>query len=122
MSMRLRPPRGPGQAPHAWFVAIVIAGSAALGGVVFSRQHTALPEHSISERPIQVPTDGYSSSQACKGCHPSQYATWHGSFHRTMTQVADASSVRASFDDVRVTDVQGNPMRLSRKGDEFSAE
>src|SRR5690242_13195323 len=32
--------------------------------------------------------DGYVSSQKCQACHPGQYASWHQSFHRTMTQFA----------------------------------
>lgn len=28
------------------------------------------------------------TSNACRGCHPEQYASWHASYHRTMTQSA----------------------------------
>src|SRR4051812_38593332 len=38
-------------------------------------------------RPIQVRVDGYRSSDGCRACHPSQYASWHASYHRTMTQL-----------------------------------
>lgn len=38
----------------------------------------------------------YVSSAACRSCHPSEYASWHRSFHRTMTQTATPDVVRAS--------------------------
>ena len=80
------------------------------------------PEAAVEYRPIEVAEDGYVSSETCRACHPSQYATWHGSFHRTMTQVATPESVRADFDGVVVEAVHGRPMRLQRRGDEFWAE
>ena len=46
-------------------------------------------------RPIAVPADKYISSGTCRSCHPSNYASWYGSFHRTMTQVANSSTVVA---------------------------
>src|SRR5262245_5400178 len=59
-----------------------------------------VPEAEVANRPIQVPADGYTSSRACQACHPSQYASWHRSYHRTMTQVATPQTVAARFDDV----------------------
>ncbi len=81
-----------------------------------------VPEAAIEYRPIEVGEDGYVTSESCRACHPSQYATWHGSFHRTMTQVATPESVRADFDGVVVDAVHGRPMHLARRGDEFWAE
>ncbi|MEE2788907.1 MAG: cytochrome c3 family protein, partial [Myxococcota bacterium] len=40
----------------------------------------------------------YSSSRACRACHPSQYDSWHRSYHRTMTQPASPAAVLAPFD------------------------
>ena len=40
----------------------------------------------------------YTSSKACKSCHPSQYATWYRSYHRTMTQPASETAILAPFD------------------------
>ena len=36
----------------------------------------------------RAPTAATSSSDACRACHPSEYASWHRSYHRTMTQPA----------------------------------
>ena len=100
----------------------VITASAALGIAAVANHTPATLESAITNRPIQLPEDGFVSSQACKACHPAQYETWYESFHRTMTQVADPATVQTSFDDVTVTDVPGRPMRLERRGDEFWAE
>jgi Cytochrome c552 len=81
-----------------------------------------VPERAIADRPIQIAQNGYASSQACQACHPGQYATWHASYHRTMTQVAAPETVVASFERVRVDAVDGRPMFLARRGRELWAE
>ncbi len=96
--------------------------SATLGWSIHSARGTAVPDAQIKYRPVQVPDGGYVSSDTCRACHPSQYASWHRSFHRSMTQVATPDTVTASFDGVRVTDVPGNPIALERRGNEFWAE
>jgi Cytochrome c552/Cytochrome c554 and c-prime len=81
-----------------------------------------IQERDVAGRPIQMPTDGYASSQTCRACHPSQYASWHGSYHRTMTQVATRDTVTASFDGVTVDAVPGEPIVLEQRGQELWAE
>lgn len=34
---------------------------------------------------------------ACRGCHPGAFASWHATFHRTMTQRAEGEAVLAPF-------------------------
>jgi hypothetical protein len=80
-----------------------------------------LSEASVPDRPIQIATDAYVSSDTCRACHPSQYATWRASYHRTMTQVATPETVVATFDHVVVTEVPGDPIELERRGSEFWA-
>lgn len=99
-----------------------IGAATAFGYELLGRRAGARPEHAIPDRPIQVRTDGYVASSACQACHPSQYASWHASFHRTMTQVATPESIVADFDGVTVTDVPGRPMRLEVSGRELWAE
>jgi cytochrome c552 len=103
------------------FLPILLLASA-IGLLAFAVREPTVPEPRVTNRPIQVAEQGYASSQACRGCHPSQYDTWHASYHRTMTQVAGPETVRASFDGVTVADVHGRPMRLERRGREFWAE
>ena len=71
------------------------------------------------DRPVQVPGDRYVSSQTCRACHPSQYASWHASYHRTMTQVATPESVAAGFDGVRV---DAGAMSLTQRNGQLWAE
>lgn len=107
--------------PSAPALALLLASTAlAVAALVY--REPVISEHRITNRPIQVEQDGYVSSETCKACHPSQYETWHGSFHRTMTQVATPATVRANFDGAQVADVHGRRMRLERRGDEFWAE
>ncbi len=65
-------------------------------------------------RPIQVREGGYSSSQSCQSCHPDNYRTWYGSFHRTMTQVADADTVAGPIN--QPFSFMGQTFRLLRHG------
>jgi len=80
------------------------------------------PDVSRDQRPSQVHLDGYRSSDGCRACHPSQYASWHGSYHRTMTQLATPQSIATSFDSVVVEAAPGGPMRLEQRGRELWAE
>lgn len=64
---------------------------------------------------------GYVSSDKCEACHPSQYASWHRTYHRTMTQHATPSSVQGRFDGVTLA-LDGQTYRLERRGDEFWVE
>jgi len=79
----------------------------------------AAPGRLPSDRPVEIAGDRYVSSQTCRACHPSQYASWHASYHRTMTQVATPESVAANFDNVRV---DAGAMSLSQQGEQLWAE
>ena len=89
----------------------VFAGASACGAPASSR----LPP----DRPVEITGDRYVSSRTCRACHPSQYASWHASYHRTMTQVATPESVATSFDGVRV---DAGQMALTLNGDQLWAE
>ena len=95
-----------------------------LGASVYAAalRQTSLPEREIADRPISVNADGFTSSQTCQACHPSQYNTWRTSYHRTMTQVATPETVRSDFDNTMVQSVHGRPMQLERRGRELWAE
>jgi len=63
-------------------------------------------------QPFEQPKTGWKTSTTCRSCHPDQYASWHRTFHRTMTQVADRHSVRGAFDGriIRYQDVTVRPL------------
>src|SRR3954471_7976548 len=50
-------------------------------------------EAAPANRPIMAPQADYVTSNACRACHPGNYASWHASFHRTMTQVATPATL-----------------------------
>ena len=52
----------------------------------------------ILHRPISVHDGGYIGADACRECHPENFASWQDSYHRTMTQVASASAAVPSFE------------------------
>jgi len=100
--------------------ALALLATAALTAAI-ARERTE-PEGTVTDRPAQAPRDGYESSSACRACHPSEYASWHASFHRTMTQIASPDTVASSFDHVSVSDGVGEPMRLEIRGQQLWAE
>ena len=72
----------------------------------------------LTQRPVQVKSDGYVSSQACLECHAWEHQTWHASYHRTMTQIASPESVIGSFDGREVS-ADHVTAKFDRRGDDF---
>ena len=60
----------------------------------------AVWEKPILNRPISVHDAGYIGADACRECHQDNFASWHDSYHRTMTQVATSAAAAPSFKDV----------------------
>ena len=101
------------------FISIIVT-IAALAAVAWWQTHL---ENKLSSRAgLVAPHLGrpqeYAGSESCRACHPDPYASWHHSFHRTMTQIASPESVRGDFENVTLT-LDGDVYRLERKGDEF---
>jgi CelD/BcsL family acetyltransferase involved in cellulose biosynthesis len=44
----------------------------------------------------------WTGSTTCESCHPDHYASWHRTFHRTMTQEATPETVLGAFDGRRL--------------------
>jgi hypothetical protein len=72
-------------------------------GVASSRQPPA-------PQPIALGVEGFATSNSCRSCHPSEYASWHASYHRRMTQSASRLSVAAE------TLRQGGRLRVESTG------
>ena len=104
----------------AALVASTAAGQALWAARSASRQRSAAAV--LARVPQAAPHDGYVSSDACGACHPTEYATWHRSYHRTMTQAATATAVRAPFAGETLTADDGRSYRLRRDGDELWAD
>jgi hypothetical protein len=81
--------------------------------------HTEKTRAAFQEKvPTQGRPGGYVSSDNCKACHPDQYASWHRSYHRTMTQLASPETVRGKFEGVSLQ-LEGDAYHLERRGEEF---
>src|SRR5262249_6897809 len=64
---------------------------------------------------------GYVTSDTCQACHPDQHASWHRSYHRTMTQYATSETVLGSFTS-QTLELAGERYRLEQRGSEYWVE
>ena len=107
---------------------VVLAVLLAAGGLFAAAKWTDWRERKSFERTqfyASVPREGrpggYVSSDKCQSCHPDQYASWHRSFHRTMTQYATPEAVRGKFEG-QTLELEGQSYKFERRGDEFWVE
>jgi len=68
--------------------------------------------------PTLALADQWAGSGSCHGCHRENYASWHRTFHRTMTQEATSLSVQGRFDGQPVR-AWGMEVRPQRRGEQF---
>ncbi len=71
------------------------AGVLAVVAGAFAVRPRARPARADPDTPARTTPGEYVSSAACRSCHPSEYASWHRSFHRTMTQEPGPAMVGA---------------------------
>ena len=64
---------------------------------VWSGSAEPAPAGVVGLLPGPSPRAGLAGPEACAACHPGPYATWSGSHHRTMTQVASARTAQVEF-------------------------
>ena len=79
----------------------LVAGALTLVAASTAGASFVWPNHPLevpTTRPLVQPDDGYVGSASCRSCHPEEHATWHESFHRTMSQVATRDTVAARFE------------------------
>jgi len=111
----------------AGLVALPLALSAALGIFKYTadthndtsraRLLSSAPAQSRLS-PVTDPDNAYASSQTCRACHPSEYHSWHHSYHRTMTQLAKPEAVLAKWHGTKLPLGQAE-LQLEKKGDEY---
>ncbi len=104
--------------------ALAVFGSAAAACALIAAAASHLVPPSLpqpADLPLQVAAPGDATSRACRACHPEQYATWHASYHRTMTQAVSTQSALGDFRDARVQ-YDGERYRLFARGGEFFGE
>src|SRR4051812_6635262 len=103
-------------------LAVVLVASTAAGHALWASRstHRARSDGALrASVPQPIGDGGYVSSDSCRACHPSQYASWHRSYHRTMTQTATAATVRAPFAGETLRSDDGHSYHLRRDGDEL---
>ena len=98
---------------YAGYAFFLVRGSGGNAVVIHGPVYTS--------RPVVALSHGYVGSESCRECHTREHATWHESWHRTMTQVASPESVLGSFDDQRF-ELDGNLYVLKRRGEDFLVE
>jgi hypothetical protein len=116
---------GRSRARASLLVAAVLVASTAAGHALWAARarSRARSEDALRARvPQPIGDGGYVTSNACRACHPTEYATWHRSYHRSMTQVASASAVRAPFAGETLRSDDGKSYHLRRDGDELWAD
>ncbi len=85
---------------HLLLAAVVLVG-VVLAAADFLTRPAAIAEAKKS-RPIEVAGDGFTTSKQCRSCHPTEYASWHRSYHRTMTTEASSETVKGDFRDTQL--------------------
>ncbi len=71
-----------------------------------------------ANRPVVAQEANYVTSNACRACHPGNYASWHASFHRTMTQVATPATLIPDPRGIELS-YNGRDYRLERDGEKI---
>jgi hypothetical protein len=105
--------------PSSWLARLALLAltwAVAATVVTLSRREVIPPP---TNRPVQTLAADYVSSDSCRSCHPGNYASWHASFHRTMTQVARPENFAPRMDGVELSR-DGVDYRIERHGDAFA--
>src|ERR1043166_494240 len=77
---------------------------ACIGGALAWQQNVRMQEQvnlALREKaPREGRPGGFGASESRRSWHPGQYASWHKSYHRTMTQYPSSQSISGKFDNV----------------------
>jgi predicted CXXCH cytochrome family protein len=112
--------------PAVGWVGPVLLATAAVGAMRLSVWYVHAYDHhgqavALNDRvPAQSSEHGFVSAASCRSCHPKQHASWHDTYHRTMTQKASDQAVRGDFDDA-VVEFDGVEYQMFRLDEQFWA-
>ena len=70
----------------------------------------------LSKAPPPALEIAYTGAEACFDCHQDRHASWSKTYHRTMTQTANAQTVRGAFDSQTLTAFGGSVQPKSSNG------
>ncbi len=122
--MALPPPTSPSPLsrllPASWWARIgLLALTAAVLVTVTSLVNSDPSRSSPTNRPIKADVAAdHVSSDSCRSCHPGNYASWHASFHRTMTQVVAPGTSAIELHGVELSHASLD-YRIERKGSAY---
>ena len=108
----------------AWGISLSVALFTATGMLAW---HTVTSRSLVKQEfrrenlPRPRTTGGYVASDTCRSCHPSEYASWYHTYHRTMTQEATPKSVLGDFNGIHLESRRGR-FYLEQRGEDFWAE
>jgi predicted CXXCH cytochrome family protein len=83
------------------WIGLAVLAAAAIAVSVVRLQRDAVRAQARAAVRAALPglrEDGFVGSSACRVCHPGAFDSWHGTYHRTMTQAANETSVLGRFD------------------------
>jgi hypothetical protein len=102
-----------------WIAIATLAGAILIAAIFW---HDLAPATlSPTNRPVVAPEGNYVTSNSCRACHPGNYASWHASFHRTMTQVASPATLIPEAKGVELS-FAGREYKLRREGEKIVVE
>lgn len=80
--------------------ALALGATPLLGLLLQAKSDAGDPDAALVPR--RAREGGAIGSEACKSCHPSEYASWAASYHRTMTQRAEGAAILAPRGDATI--------------------
>jgi hypothetical protein len=103
--------------PSTWPGRVALAAAVwALGMTTLSLVRASDSAEPPKNRPVRASVaPDMVTSDSCRSCHPGNYASWHASFHRTMTQVAKPANFATEMDGLELTH-NGRDFRVERRG------
>ena len=110
---------GPRASQNRWLVLSSCSVLILLAVALVWQDVLAQPSQAPDNRPIVAQEANYVTSDSCRACHPGNYASWHTSFHCTMTQVATPATFLPEQTPVELA-FAGKEHRLSREGQEIT--
>ena len=97
-----------------WLMVALFPSGVIVAGALLWHDANARGTNVPTNRPIVAPEANYVTSNSCRACHPGNYASWHTSFHRTMTQVATPATLIPDAENVELT-FSGRQYQLSQR-------
>jgi hypothetical protein len=104
----------------SWWQGLLVVAAILVASVLTLLSLRERPSTVAANRPIQSSLGDYATSNACRSCHPGNYASWHASFHRTMTQVATTQNMPNDMEKAEFV-FNGREFKVERRDNSYFA-